>query len=199
MTEKHTDLQMLIENVRLSYAYLFKPYENDDGSKSYCSHLILDANHPQIEKFKGLMRKAATEFWKDEAPAILQQLAAQDRLCLHRGDVTKPGQDAYKGRLYISTNSKIRPTIIDGDRSPLQEGDANAPYSGCRANAIVGVWVQANQYGKRINAQLMGVQFVKHDERLGGGGKVAAADEFGVVAGDADTAAPATAGGDGLI
>lgn len=201
-TEKqNTDI--LINNCRLSYFFGFKPYEGDDGSSSYCSHLIIPTNHPQLSALQALMRKAAVDTWKDKAEEVLQQLKAQDRLCIHRGDISKPGQDAYKGQLYISTSSKIKPRIVasvNGINQEVGEDHALACYSGCKANAIISIWAQNNKFGKRINAQLMGVQFAGHDQRLSGAGRVASIDEFGIVATDADAAAPsAGGGGDGLI
>lgn len=201
MAEKQNN-DLLITNTRLSYAYIFKPYEGDDGSKSFCSHLIIPTNHPQLGALQNLMRKVAVDTWKEKAEEVLQQLKAQDRLCIHRGDISKPGQDAYKGLLYISSSSKIKPRIlatVGGINQEIGEDHELAPYSGCKANAIIGVWAQNNKFGKRINAQLMGVQFVGHDQRLSGAGRVASIDEFGIVATDADGAAPSTGGNDGLI
>jgi hypothetical protein len=201
MSEKQTS-DILISNARLSYAYLFKPYEGDDGSKSFCSHLILPINHPQLGALQQLMRKVAVDTWKDKAEEVLQQLKGQDRLCIHRGEISKPGQDAYKDKLYISSSSKIKPRIVatvGGINQEIGEDHELAPYSGCKANAVISVWAQNNKFGKRINAQLMGVQFVAHDQRLSGAGRVASVDEFGIVATDADGAAPAGGGGDGLI
>ena len=45
---------------------------------------------------------------------------------------------------------------------------------------VIDVWAQNNQYGKRINAQLDGVQFVRDGEPFGEGGiSVDAFDAFG--------------------
>jgi hypothetical protein len=201
--EKKQNTDLLLANVRLSYFFGFKPYEGDDGSSSYCSHLIMATNHPQLGALQNLMRKVATDTWKDKAEEVLMQLKAQDRLCIHRGDVSKPGQDAYKGLLYISSSSKIKPRIVatvGGINQEVGEDHELACYSGCKANAIVSIWAQNNKFGKRINAQLMGVQFVSHDQRLSGAGRVASVDEFGIVDGaGADSAAPAAGGGSGLI
>jgi hypothetical protein len=68
-------------------------------------------------------------------------------------------------------------------------------YSGCYVNASIELWAQDNKFGKRINATLMGVQFLRDGARLVGGG-VASADDFEAIpeaAGDAQ-AMPATAG-----
>lgn len=200
MAEKQNN-DILITNVRLSYAYLFKAYEGDDGSRSFCSHLIIPTNHPQLTALDALIRRVAADTWKEKAGEVLTQLKGQDRLAIHRGDISKPGQDAYKGQLYISSSSKIKPRIVacvGGINQEIGEDHEMAPYSGCKANAIISVWAQNNKFGKRINAQLMGVQFVAHDQRLSGAGRVASIEEFGIVATDADSPAPVN-GGEGLI
>ena len=51
------------------------------------------------------------------------------------------------------------------------------PYSGCQVNFIIDVWAQANKWGNRINATLLGVQFVGDGPRLAGG-SVATAEDF---------------------
>lgn len=182
--------------VRLSYFYGFDGYKDKDDPKkiSYPSHFIMPPNHPAIALVKAAQRAAAIVQWKDGAADMLEALAGQDRLCLHKGNVSKPGVDGYKDMLFVSGNAKKRFTIVGPDRTPLNSGDALAPYSGCHANAIIQVWAQANSWGKRINAQIMGVQFTRHGESFGGG-RVAAPDEFGIVgAAGADSAAPAAAG-----
>jgi len=48
--------------------------------------------------------------------------------------------------------------------------DDGTIYAGCYVNAIISLWAQDNTYGKRINAQLEGVQFCNNGEPLGAGG-----------------------------
>lgn len=197
MAEKKQSFEYLLRKVRTSYFYGFKPYKGDDGKESYCTHLILGRDHVDFGPLQALIKSVAVAEWGDGADAVLKQLVAQDRLCIHNGDVNKPGEDAYKGKVYVSTNSKKRFTIIDRDRSPLTEADGK-PVSGDMVNAKINLWAQNNQFGKRINAQIMGVQFVQEMEHLSGGGRVAAAEEFGIEADTADEAAPPS-GGEGLI
>ena len=71
------------------------------------------------------------------------------------------------------------------DKTPLTEDD-NVIYGGCYVNAIIELWAQDNNYGKRINANLLGVQFHKDGEPFGGGGVSVKADDFDDVSGDDD-------------
>jgi Protein of unknown function (DUF2815) len=177
-----------LKNVRLSYAYLHNPYtstnEKGESTKTYTTHAILDPDHPQIAELKEIMRKVAITAWADQGEATLQQLAAQGRICLRQGDVYKPNEIAYKGKLYLTANNKNRPTLVEtrgGVNVQLTEADGK-PYSGCYANVILNIWAMDGKkagWGKRICASLEGVQFIRHGEAFGGA-RVAQVDEFGL-------------------
>jgi hypothetical protein len=74
--------------------------------------------------------------------------------------------------------------IIDKDKSPLTEDDEKL-YAGCYVNAIVELWYQNNNYGKRVNANLLGVQFFKDGEPFGDGVS-ASEDDFDMFDDDDD-------------
>jgi hypothetical protein len=152
--------------------------------------------HPALELLKTAIKNVAVEKWGDEAAAILQQLVAGDRVCLRNGN-TKANYEGFAGNMFVSSRGYTRPLVINQDKSALLEEDGK-PYSGSYVNAQVSIWAQANQYGKRINAQLGGVQFLRDGDSFGGG-HVADVSEFDTVnEGGADGAAPVVDGGDPL-
>lgn len=206
MSNGETQQIITLDNVRVSYLYAFKPYvgTGNDGkpTQSYCVHGIFAPDSPNVVKVKAAQRAVALAKWGTNGEQVLQQLANQDRICLHSGDRNKPGEDAYAGKLYVSANNRTKPRIVvtrGGSNVEIGEDDPCAPYSGCIGNLIVGVWAMENKFGKRINASFMGIQFVKHEQRLGGS-RIATPDEFGIVPTDADGAVPmaaaSTAGSD---
>jgi hypothetical protein len=81
-------------------------------------------------------------------------------------DEVKSEYDGYKGMWYLASNNKNRPTIVDRRRNPLTEKDGK-PYAGCYVNASVTLWVQDNQFGKRINANFRAIQFDSDGEAFG--------------------------------
>ena len=189
------NITVLLQDVVLSYAYLFQPLigRNDKGqeTRNFCTHAIMTPNHPGIALVKEAQRKAAQAKWGDQWQAVLNQLGLQHRVALHDGALK--GGEGYEGNFFVSANSKVKPRILvtrNGANVEIAENDPCAPYSGCRANVIVDIWPQQHpQFGKRINAQLTGVQFVAHGKRFGGG-RVAKLDEFGINPVDADGAVP---------
>lgn len=186
---------VLIPNVILSYFNGFQPLigKNDQGqeTRNYCTHGIMDPAHPAVQLIKDAQRKAAAFKWGDQATAVLTQLAAANKLALRSGDAK--GGEEYTGKVFISANSKVRPRIVvsrGGVNVEIGENDPCAPYSGAKGNLIVDIWPQQHpKFGKRINAQWTGVQFVEHGKRFGGG-RIARVDEFGIVPTDADGAVP---------
>ena len=75
--------------------------------------------------------------------------------------------DGWAGMIAVSTSNKVRPVVVDRARNPVAEGDTESPYSGCYVNASITLWAQNNKFGKRINANLRGVQFVDDGEAFG--------------------------------
>lgn len=63
------------------------------------------------------------------------------------------------------------------DKAILRKGGEARLYAGCMVNPVVDVWPQDNKSGKRINVQLLGVQFAGDGDAFTAGA-VAAADDF---------------------
>jgi hypothetical protein len=195
-----------LDDVLLSFVFIYKPYRSNDGKETYTAHGIFTPDHKQFAALQKLIRDVAQAKFKDETETVLSQLKAQDKLCVHRGNVSKPGRTEYKDKLFISCSRNASdpppPNAVATVNGANMKTDARHPlavYSGCRGRIMFNVWAQNNtgdKGGKRINAGLMGLQFLDHGPRLSGSGRVASADEFGIVASDADAASPQAASGD---
>jgi hypothetical protein len=181
-----------INDVRITFPVLFDAKQvNGQGDPKHSGSFLIRRDHPQLAAIKEAIVKAATEKWGAKAAEVLRALAASDKICLHDGD-SKSDYDGYAGNYFINASNKIRPLVIGPDRAPLVAADGK-PYSGCYVNVILEFWAQDNQFGKRVNASLLGVQFLRDGERLAGGG-VAAADDFEAIP-TAEAAKVATTGG----
>lgn len=186
---KVKDTVVMLSNVRLAFPTLFTAEQvQGKGKPAFSATFLLAPDHPSIAVLKEAIKSVAIAKWGDGAADILKQLVAADRVCLHNGDA-KANFDGFAGNKFVSSRTYSRPLVINADRSALAETDGK-PYSGCYVNGQVAIWAQQNQHGKRINAQLSGVQFVKDGESFGGG-RVAQVDEFDVVAEGVDGDAPA--------
>jgi hypothetical protein len=176
-----SDQELRLNNVRLAFAdaiFQAKAGGDGEGKPAFSCTFILPPNHPDLPKLKAAMTAAANAKWGEKAGETLKRLIAGDKVCLRNGD-SKSDYDGFAGNFYVSARSNVRPLVIDGDRTPLTESDGK-PYSGCFVNGKIAVWAQDNKFGKRINAQLQGVQFFRDGDAFGGG-RPASVDEFETV------------------
>lgn len=154
-------MQLKLINVRLSFPDLFKPKAVQPGSEpKYGASFLLykERDAAQIDAVRKAMFDVATEKWGTKIPTSLKK-------CLHEG--TEKSYDGYDAsNMFLSASATVKPSCVDRDRSPLN-GETGKPYAGCQVNAVVRLWAQDNQFGKRINAQLQGVQFVADGEAFG--------------------------------
>lgn len=170
-------MKILLRDVRLAFPNLFKASApKGGGAAAFSASFIMPTTHKQVAELKAAFKKLATEKWAAKGDAIFKAMDAGDKLCLHNGD-TKSDYEGYEGNLFVSSRSKTRPTVFDQQRVPLTEADGK-PYSGCYVNASIELWAQDNEFGKRINAQLRGVQFLRDGDAFAGGGTPADAEEF---------------------
>lgn len=184
-------MRIQLKNARLAFPNLFQARPSQDGGKAkFGASLILAPDNPAIKELNAAFTKIAREKWADKGDTILKGLKAQDRLCLHDG-ATKAQYQGFEGNMFVSANSDIRPSVFDRNKVPLVETDGK-PYSGCYVNASIELWAQDSKaYGKRINAQLRGVQFVADGDAFAAG-SAASEDEFddlGDQGGDTDPTA----------
>jgi hypothetical protein len=186
-------LKIKLKDVRLLYAAaLFSAQRgpNGEGDPKYSATFGFAPSHPVVAEIRAAFKKIAEEKWGARAADVFAELKAGGKLCLHDGDA-KASKEGYKGNLYLSASNKLRPLVIDGKLQPLT-ADGGKPYSGCQVNGTIELWAQDNKFGKRINASLQGVQFLRDGPRLAGG-TVATVEDYEAIP-DAPDAAPAAAG-----
>lgn len=169
-------MKVKLNNVRLAFPQLFEAKTvNGEGEPAFSASLLIDPTHPQVKELNAAIDAVAKEKWAAKAEAILKTMRATDKTCLHDGDL-KDQYAGFEGMLYVSARSKTRPLVIDVDKTPLTAKDGK-PYAGCYVNASIELWAQDNNYGKRVNASLRGIQFLRDGDAFAGGAP-ASEDEF---------------------
>jgi hypothetical protein len=169
MTESY---EINLRNVRISYPHIFEPYSyQGEGKPSYSATFLLhkEQHAALIKDIVARMKALAGESFKDK------KLPPSDKLCLRDGD--QSGRPESEGHWTMAARESTRPLVVHRDMSPLVESD-EVIYAGCIVNARIRLWAQDNKYGRRINANLLGVQFVGDGERLGGRGRLAPESMF---------------------
>lgn len=157
-----------IPNARLSFPSLFQKAEFQGKEGKYEATLLF----PKTDtKTYDVITTAIEQCKKDNKTPKL----GADKLCIKDGDESE--YDGCEGMWMVKASNNKRPTVINRDKTPVTAED-EVMYAGCYVNGIIDLWFQNNSYGKRVNANLLGIQFVKDGEPFGDGGKTADADEF---------------------
>lgn len=169
-------VKVILKNVRLAFPQIWKPEQvNGQGDAKFNCTFLFPPDHPARKLVSDAIRQAATEKWAAKADENLKKCVADLKVCLQNGD--RKEHEGYPGNFFVNANNKARPPIRDRDgKTVLVEADGR-PYGGCYVNGIIDVWAQDNQFGKRVNASLMGLQFVGDGDAFSGG-KTAADEDF---------------------
>lgn len=170
-------MKVKLANVRLAFPALFEAKTvNGEGAPAYgASFLIELTDKPNLAAINKAIDAVALEKWGPKATAHLALMRKTDKVALHDGDL-KAQYAGFAGMMFVSSRSAARQLVLDKDKTPLTAQDGK-PYGGCYVNATVELWAQDNKYGKRVNAQLLGVQFFADGDSFGGGA-VGSADDF---------------------
>lgn len=169
-------MEIRLENCRGAFLQVFEAKQvNGEGEPAYSGSFIFAKDSPNVKRLNAAVDQVGKEKWADKAGPMLKQLRATDKICMHDGDL-KPDYEGFPGNFFVSARSKSRPLVIDQKKEPLVQADGK-PYSGCYVNVVLDIWAQDNKYGKRVNASLKGVQFVKDGDAFSGSAP-ASADAF---------------------
>lgn len=170
-------VKVILKNVRLAFATIWNPEQvNGQGDPKFNCAFLFPPDHPARKLMSDAIKQAAKEKWGERADEHLKKCVADFKICLQDGN-RKSEYEGYPDNYFVNASNKARPPIRDRDgKTVLVEADGR-PYSGCYVNGIVDVWAQDNKFGKRVNASLMGLQFVGDGDAFSGGG-VAAEDDF---------------------
>lgn len=179
-----------LDNVRIAFADLFEAKAIGDGEPAFGSRFIIPpSNKKMVAAIDAAIAQAAADQpkWKGKHEQILAKIIKDGNCCFLKEDYTDKNGEPYagfEGMFSIGARSKTRPLIIDRDKSPLVASDGR-PYGGCYVVAQLEIWAQDNSFGRRINAQLKGVQFYADGDAFSGG-TPASADDFEDLADGAD-------------
>jgi len=167
----------------LSFPELFEPKEFAPGMKAkYQAAFVFDPSSKEgaanIKKVNNAIKAVLAEHYggSDGIPKGF-------KLCLKNNETEQKEYEGYEGKWFLTASNRTRPTVVNRDLSPITADD-NILHPGCVVNASIQLWVQDNQYGKRVNANLRAVQFVEAGDVWGGSAPVRAEQEFEPLEGD---------------
>ena len=189
-TQTAPSTRVMLKNARLAFPTLDVPEQfQGQGKPRYSATLLIEKNSENHKLVLAAMRAAAVSKWGEaKADAAVKSLMSGLKTALGDGD-QKAEYDGFEGMMFVSAHSQASapPRLLDGARRELPR-DTGVIYAGCYVNASVEIWAQDNQWGKRLNATLRGVQFAGEGESFSAS-RPADVDEFDVVEAAVETAA----------
>ena len=161
----------VVQNVRLSYVNVFKPYSNNpDLPPKYSTTILLpksDLNSKQRldAAIQAAAQKGLNEKWNGVMPPVVANP-------IHDGDGVKqdgtPFGDECKGCWVFtaSANADRQPQIVDQNVQPIL--NQSEIYSGVYANVAINVFPYLHTGKKGVGFGLTHIQKVRDGEVLGG-------------------------------
>jgi len=157
----YTDGCIRIDNVRASYPHLDKAWKKNEGDNAKFSLTALAPKETHEEAKKLLV----DEINKLLTSSKIGKLASEHKF-VRNGDDS--GKDENEGMWVIKASENRRPSCRDQKKNLVEvEEIADMFYPGCVVNVMLRPWAQNNTHGKKINANLIAVQFVRDAERFG--------------------------------
>lgn len=186
--------KLITPRARVAFApQLFTPRAGQDGGvEKYGASFLFDAEAQKTPEYAALRNaivaigRAERKHW-DGTQFDKLVAAGKVRVPLLKGDdnTDKNGNvyDGFAGTMYIRPTSKLRPQIIDRDKTPITE--MTELYSGCYARASLGIFTYEAKGNRGIAFGLRNVQKLGDGPPLGSYSR--AEDDFEPVAADASS------------
>ena len=168
--------EIILKNVRGAFLDIWTPKAfQGDGAPRYSAKFVIEPDSENDKAIGAAITKEATAKWKDQAKTVITDLMARDKVCyVKRTILTKEGKpvNGFDGMFALSASADPakgqKPMVVDKKLQPTRAEDG-VIYGGCRLDAKLSVWAQDNKWGRRINCQLLVVQFRADDDAFGAG------------------------------
>lgn len=166
---------------RLSYAHIWSPSTNPDGTPGkYSTALLIPKDDEKtLAKIRKAIKNAEIE-GKSKLANKSGKIPANIKTPLRDADEEEIDDEAYKGCYFFNASSKSKPGVVDGRLRRIE--DESEVYSGCYCNVSVNFYAFAVEGNKGIAAGLNNIQKVKDGDRLSGGST--AEEDFEVIESD---------------
>lgn len=174
-----------LENARIRFCNLFEPRTpviggQPSGKPRYDATLMIEKGSESDKKMRHAIASLCQDVFKAQWKDQLEELQEEKRVQYNDGDSSKYRlkHPEYKGHMIVrATRQESQGPLLITDRDPDKELtiDDGIPYPGCWVNAVVQPYYNTTG-GPRINVGLLGLQFVREDDRFAAGYQVTSAD-----------------------
>lgn len=167
-----SETAMRVGPVRFSYANVFSPRKNEDGTDGkYGVQLLIPKSDKQAvaminAAFEAAKKNGVASKFEGKMPAALKNKTTP----LRDGDDEKEGDPVYEGMWFINTSNNTKPGVRVMENGMLSEAlDSDDFYSGCWGAATINFYPYKVSGNTGVACGLNNVVKTKDDERLGGG------------------------------
>lgn len=155
-----------LDNVIASYPHLDKPWKKNatDKEKYSLTGLAPKETHDDAKK---LMVEVINSLL---AGAKMGKIGAEHKFCRNGDTEDGPLKPETEGMWIIkASENPDRPPKVRDERTKIMTPAEilKRIYAGCKVNMLIRPWAQNNDFGKKINANLIAVQFVGEGTRIG--------------------------------
>ena len=179
-TKRISETSLRVGPAIASYANVFAPRKNEDGSDGkYGVQLLIPKSDTAAvaainAAFEAAKKNGASTKWDGKIPAALKAKTTP----LRDGDIEKEGEENYAGMWFINTSSPTKPGVRVLENGIISEAlDSDDFYSGCWCAATINFYPYKVSGNTGVAAGLNNIIKVKDGKRLGGGSS--AESDFG--------------------
>ncbi|MGG4196129.1 DUF2815 family protein [Paenibacillus jamilae] len=172
--------KVITGKVRLSYARIWEPEENDDGDLKYSTAILIPkSDKDTLRKIKAAV-DAAKELGKGKWGG---KIPANCKTPLRDGDEERPDDEAYAGHYFLNASSKNKPGIAkpigkaNGKTKFEEITDTTEVYSGCYVKVSLNFYPFERKGNRGVAAGLNNIVKVQDGDFLGG--RSSLNDDFG--------------------
>ena|ERR1700712_2078155 len=155
-----------IDNVICSYPHLDKPWKKNEKDREKFSVTGLAPKETHAEA-KAMLVDLINSLL---AGAKMGKIGAEHKFVRNGDTEDGPLKPETEGMWIIkaSENPDRAPKVRDQRTKVMTPAEIlKTIYAGCVINILIRPWAQNNEHGKKINANLIAVQFVKDGKRIG--------------------------------
>ncbi len=167
-----------IKDARLGFPQLLVAKAVQGGSPKFSCNFILAPTAVEWGEMGVILNELMAEKWKDRATGIKGMIAQDRKLrCYGQGSEKiniKTGvvYDGFPGMVFISAANDVQPKLY-GENAVELPPTANANQlfvGGNYVSGVVSFWLQENEWGCGVRANLDGVQYLREGEKFGATG-----------------------------
>lgn len=169
--------EIILKDVRIAFPDIWEPRAfQGEGQVRYSAQFPIQPGSANETALDAAMLAAATQKWEARAKDVLADLVSRDKVCfVKRQKLNKKGEpvNGFESMWALSASADPakgqKPLVVNRNLQPVGKTDG-VIYAGCRVDVKLSLWAQDSpKWGRRVNAQLLVVQFRADADAFGGG------------------------------